>query len=366
MTAGTAPRHGQEARRTFSDAPLRVYWELTRACDLACRHCRAEAISTRDPNELTTPEGRALLEALASFGRPAPHTVLTGGDPLKRPDFWELLAHGASVGLDLSVAPSGTSAITPEVIHRFKAAGVQAMSLSLDGSNPERHDGFRMVPGCFARTVEAAHTAVRAGLPLQINSLVTAETRHDLPAIADLVERIGVQRWSLFFLIQVGRGRDLGQLTAEECERLLEWLWERGRRSSVVFTTTEAPHYRRVALQALKRLPPGEAETQRAGLRRGFGIRDGNGIMFVSHTGEVSPSGFLPLVAGSVRTSNVVDIYRSSPMFVELRQAERFGGRCGRCEFKEICGGSRARAWATMGSLLAEDPLCPYEPGHAV
>jgi radical SAM protein len=350
------------SRYVFAEAPLRVYWELTRACDLACRHCRAEAIPWRDPQELSRAEGYRLLEALLDFGRPGPHLVLTGGDPLKRPDFWDLLEHGAALGLDLSVAPSGTPALTSEVIHRFKRLGVRALSLSVDGSNPARHDGFRGVPGCFARTVEAARSTMEEGISLQVNSLVTTETLADLPQIAELLARLGPARWSLFFLIQVGRGRVLGQLTADECELLLSWLAGLSEGVPFQITTTEAPHYRRVALQRLLVRGRNREEVRQNPIRRGFGIRDGNGIMFVSHTGEVQPSGFLPLSAGNVRTVSPVATYREAPLFRRLRQPERFEGRCGRCEFREICGGSRARASSASGNPFGEDPLCPYEP----
>jgi radical SAM protein len=339
-----------------------VYWELTRACDLACRHCRAEANPCRDLRELSLSEGRRLLEALQESGSPGPRLVLTGGDPLKRPDFWELLEHGAALGLDLAVAPSGTRALTPEVVRRLPGAGAHAISLSLDGSDPARHDGFRGVPGCFARTVAAARAAVDAGLVVQVNSLVSAETLGDLPRIFGLVGRLGAARWSLFFLIQVGRGRVLRQLTSAACERLLAWLWRQSRRSPFVITTTEAPHYRRVALQRMRAGAAGREEIRRAPIRRGFGIRDGNGILFVSHTGDIHPSGFLPLAAGNVRVTHPVELYREAPLFRRLREPGRFGGRCGRCEFREVCGGSRARAYAASGDPFGEDPLCAYEP----
>jgi len=346
----------------FDRGPQRVYWELTRACDLACRHCRAEAIPWRDPRELPPAEARGLLTALRGFGDPSPQVVLTGGDPLKRPDFWALLEHGVALGLGMSVAPSGTPTLTPDVVRRLRESGAAAISLSLDGSDPARHDGFRGVPGCFERTLAAGRAAVAAGLALQINTLVTTETVSDLPAVAELVDRLGAGRWSLFFLIQVGRGRALGQLGPALCERILEWLWERSRSSSFAATTTEAPHYRRVALQRARAQGARDGHRRFQGLRRGFGIRDGNGIMFVSHVGEVQPSGFLPLIAGSVRTASPVDIYRDAPLFRRLREPAGFHGRCGRCEFREICGGSRARAYAAAGDPLGEDPLCPHEP----
>lgn len=358
MSAG-----GRPGGLIFDEAPLRVYWELTRACDLACRHCRAEAVPSRDPRELSSAEGRRLLDALRETPMP-PRVVLTGGDPLKRPDFWTLLDHGVGLGLGVSVAPSGTPALTPEVVRQLRRAGVEAMSLSLDGSDAVRHDGLRGVSGCFTRTMTAARAAAEEGIPLQVNTLATAETLPDLPAIADLVDGTGAARWSLFFLVQIGRGRTLGQLSPGACEALLAWLWRRSRQTSLVVTTTEAPHYRRVALQQARAEGPGRPEPRVGPTRRsGFGLRDGNGIMFVSHTGEVQPSGFLPLTEGNVRTSSPLDVYRQSPLFRRLREPGRFGGRCGRCEYRQICGGSRARAHAASGDPFGEDLLCAYEPG---
>jgi radical SAM protein len=354
---------GRPPRLIFDEAPLRVYWELTRACDLACRHCRAEAIARRDPRELTLTEGRRLLDALRATATP-PRVVLTGGDPLKRPDFWTLLEHGVGIGLGVSVAPSATPALTPEVVRQLRRAGIEAMSLSLDGSDAARHDGFRGVSGCYARTMTAIRAAVEEGIPLQVNTLATAETLPDLPAIADLVDGTGAARWSLFFLVQVGRGRTLDQLSPRACEALLAWLWRRAHQTALVVTTTEAPHYRRVALQQVRAEGAGRPEPRVGSTRRsGLGLRDGNGIMLVSHTGEVQPSGFLPLIEGNVRTTGPLDVYRRSPVFRRLREPGRFGGRCGRCEYRQICGGSRARAYAASGDPLGEDPLCAYEPG---
>jgi radical SAM protein len=358
-----APRETVAPR---APASPRVYWEVTRACDLACRHCRAEANAARDPHELTTGEGRRLLDALRGFGLSGAPVILTGGDPFKRADLWELLQHGAALGLDLSVAPSGTAALTADAIERLRESGVQAISLSLDGSTAGRHDGLRGVPGCFARTLEAAQAAVASGLGVQINTLVTSDTADDLAAIGERVAALGAGRWSLFFLIHVGRGRVLRPLDPERCEKLLATLWQQAESTPFTLTTTEAPHYRRVALQRMHANGWEPEAVRRHPIRRSFGIRDGNGIMFVSHTGDVSPSGFLPLVVGNVRAANPVDLYRDAPLFRRLRQPERFGGRCGRCEFRAICGGSRARAFAASGDPLAEDPLCPYEPGLPV
>jgi radical SAM protein len=369
------------SRYVFDRAPARIYWETTRACDLACRHCRAEAAPMADPRELSTAEGRKLLEDFASFGEPLPHVVLTGGDPLKRADLFELIAHAQSLGLAVSVSPSGTPLLTADAIGRLKAAGVDAISLSLDGATAESHDAIRQVPGCFERTLTAARAARDVDLMFQVNTLVAKETLGELEAIYPLTKEIGAARWSLFFLVTVGRGTVLNPISADECETLFGWLAElpRGRGLPIV-TTTEAPHFRRILLERArsrsKRAPaavdrghPSDGGHPSGGHPHGgggpvpgLGIRDGNGILFVSNVGDVSPSGFLPLVAGNVKAESPVEIYRSSEMFRALRRAESFEGRCGICEYRGPCGGSRSRALAATGNMLAEDPLCAYVP----
>lgn len=341
----------------YDRAPLRVYWETTRACDLACRHCRAEAAPDADPLELTTAEGVRLLDDVVRFGAPLPQMIFTGGDPLKRADLFALIGHARAVGLGASVAPSGTPLLTAEAIGRFKAAGVEAISLSLDGASAARHDALRGVDDCFRRTLVAAAAAREVGLPFQVNTLVSEETLDDIPSIHRLVTEVGAARWSLFFLIAVGRGSVLQPIDAEACERLLEWLADLASDGGLVVTTTEAPHFRRVVLQRGRQRVAG-----RGGRGHAAGIRDGNGIMFVSSTGEISPSGFLPASAGNVRTSDLVAVYRESPVFARLRRPDLFDGRCGVCEFHGHCGGSRARAFAASGNLTGEDPLCAYQP----
>jgi MoaA/NifB/PqqE/SkfB family radical SAM enzyme len=339
MTARAARRY------TFDRAPLRVYWEVTRACDLACRHCRAEAIARRHPAELDLREARRLFADLTTDGA-RPHLVLTGGDPFKRPDLFELIEAAREEGLPASLSPSATPLITPDRIRQLKQAGVEAISLSLDGASAERHDALRGVGGTFARTLAAARMASSVALPFQINTLVAACTRAELPAIYELARELGAARWSLFFLVQVGRGTGLEPVSPEQCERLMTWLAGLPRTKPLV-TTTEAPHYRRIVYE----------QTGRRG-GHGAGIRDGNGVMFISHTGDVHASGFLPLAAGNVRTEHPLTIYREAALFRSLRQADRFPGRCGACDFTWECGGSRARAFVASGDPLGEDPLC--------
>jgi radical SAM protein len=344
----------------FETAPQRVYWELTRACDLACVHCRANAHPCTSPDEQSTSEIFRVLDELAAESRP--HVILTGGDPLKRRDFFDIVGHTVELGLPCLVAPSATPLLTPAVIAALASRRVAAMSLSLDGSTPERHDALRGVAGTFERTLTIGREIVDAGIPLQINTLVTRDTIGDLPDIHRVVTGIDAERWSLFFLIKTGRGTQLRQITPEQSESVLTWALDRAGDERPIVTTTEAPHYRRIAVTRRAQHREGSATPR----MRGLGMRDGNGVMFISHTGEVQPSGFLPLTAGDARTENPLRLYRESPLFQDLRRTDRFTGRCGCCEFREICGGSRARAYATTGDPLGSDPLCSYMPPAAV
>ena len=352
----------------YARAPQRVYWETTRACDLACRHCRAEAVPDADPAELTTVEGRELLERVAAFGEPLPHVVLTGGDPLKRKDLFELIAAARELGLRVSVAPSATPLLTPQALRQLHAAGIDAISLSLDGSTAADHDAIRGISGTYERTLEAARIACETGLPFQVNTLVCAETVDHLPAIHDLVVAMGAARWSLFFLVAVGRGQVLQPVSAERTEALLGWvagLSGPPGRGRLVVTTTEAPQLRRVVMERRRHADGTAPELKPAAgssAHSAAGIRDGNGIVFISHTGEICPSGFLEISTGNVRRDDIVEIYRTSTLFRELRDPGIFGGRCGRCEYRWVCGGSRARAFSASGDPLAEDPLCVHDP----
>ncbi|HEU4371153.1 MAG TPA: TIGR04053 family radical SAM/SPASM domain-containing protein [Methylomirabilota bacterium] len=347
-------------------APLRVYWELTRACDLACRHCRAEAQPERAADELTTNECRAVLADLALAGPPRPHVIFTGGDPLKRPDLLLLVRAAVDLGLGVSVAPSATLALDGPTVRALRDAGVSAMSLSLDGSTPARHDAVRGVLGCYGWTLAAAAHVTAAGVPLQINTLVTRETHRDLEDLAKVVARLGAARWSLFFLVPVGRGRVLIPLDARQAETTLGWVARNAARWPFTVTTTEAPHFRRVMVQQMRAEGRSGEEIRSSAVARGFGIRDGNGIMFVAANGDVSPSGFLPLVAGNVRRTSPRTLYRDDAVFEALRNPEAFRGRCGVCDYRALCGGSRARAWAVAGDVLGSDPLCAWEPTAAM
>jgi len=351
-----------DAGYVFARAPRMIYWEMTRACDLACRHCRAEAIPWRDPAELTTEEALGLLDQIVAFGEPRPHLVCTGGDPLKRPDLEAIIAAGTARHIGVSLAPSATAALTREALARLRAAGMQSMSLSLDGSTAARHDAFRGVPGCYETTLRAARWARELGIPLQLNTLVTADTLDDLPALYALARSLEIMRWSLFFLVPTGRGRALRELAAPEAEAVMHWLYDRAREAPFAVAATEAPHFRRVALARMRDEGLSAEQIRRHPIGRGFGVRDGNGVMFISHRGEVTPAGFLPVVTGNIREHALVELYRAHPVFTDLRTPARLRGKCGRCEYRGLCGGSRARAYAHTGDYLAADPLCAYLP----
>jgi radical SAM protein len=387
---GSGPRTGlRHLRYDVARRPFLVLFELTRACELACRHCRAEAQRERDADELTSDEVAAVLDDLGALGSPRPIVVFTGGDPLMRPDLLELVRHGVRQQLAVSLAPAGTPHAAPAALGELREAGVATVSFSLDGASAESHDDFRLTQGSFNWTVACCVAARRAGLRLQLNTTVTAVTAHELPGILGLARRLGVSLWSVFFLVPMGRGSTLEPLSAAGIEDALEFLYEAA--TLIPLKTTEAPQYRRIVLShesdtavdpagrgalygelhdrlgalALTRPGPGEARRATdAGRRRRspLVVGDGRGVVFVSSRGDVQPSGFLPLVAGNVRERPLLDVYAGSELFRSLRDPDKLLGRCGRCEFRELCGGSRARAFASCGDPLAEDPGCPYVP----
>ncbi|KAB8140264.1 TIGR04053 family radical SAM/SPASM domain-containing protein [Chloroflexia bacterium SDU3-3] len=352
----------QHARRDYAQTPLNVYWEMTTACPLACRHCRAEAQAHADPRQLTTAEGRELIRQIAAFGDPRPQLILTGGDPMQRPDLDALIAEAHAHEISVSITPAASERLTRDVVVHLHDIGINALGLSLDGATAELHDAIRMIPGCFERTVNVARWANELGMPVQINTLVAAETLGDVPAIYDLLCEIGISRWSLFFLISVGRGKVLEALEPEQGEELMRWVDRTSRTAPFAMSTTEAPSFRRVAIQAMQEEGFTPEQIRRSHAYRSLRVRDGHGIMFVSHTGEICPAGFLPLPAGNVRTDTLADVYRRSPLFVDLHDPNRLKGKCGLCEYRAICGGSRSRAFALTGDPLAADPFCPYQP----
>lgn len=352
----------RHAARDFSLTPLNIYWEMTQACPLACKHCRADAMTCAGPNEMTHAEAVAFLQQIPGFGDPTPNLILTGGDPLARRDLFELIAEARRLGIPMSITPAASPSLTREVLERLVAAGIDGLGLSLDGSTAERHDAIRQVPGTFERTIRAARDAGDLGMPIQVNTLVSAQTADDLPAIYKLLEGLPITRWSLFFLIAVGRGTTLEALSPAHAEELMGWIHGTGRRAPFAVATTEAPAYRRVALERMREAGMSSEEIRKTPVFNGFTIRDGHGIVFVSNTGDICPAGFLPLVAGNVKRDNLVSVYRDAPLFRQLHDPNSFHGKCGACEHRFLCGGSRARAFAATGDPLGSDPLCTYEP----
>jgi radical SAM protein len=354
----------------FTQAPFLVIWEVTRACALACVHCRADAIHCRDPRELSTEEGFRLIDQVRAFGERPPLFVLTGGDPMRRPDLERLVAYAAASGLTVALTPSGTAAATRARLSALKDAGLSRVAVSLDGPTPEAHDAFRGVRGSYHWTMRIIDAAVELGLPLQINSTISRRTLPDFEAMAARVAELPVTLWALFFLIQTGRGASLEQITDLECERLLHRLYDLSLTSPFGIKTTEAPHYQRVVWQReQERLPDGAplpSTNRRRQLRAPRSVNDGNGFVFVDHTGNICPSGFLPVQCGNVRSADLGAVYRDHEMFKRLRNPELLAGKCGQCPFREICGGSRSRAFASTGAVMASDPLCAYEPGSAM
>lgn len=350
----------------FTERPFLAIWEVTQACDLACVHCRASAQPDRHPMELTTEEGKSLIDQIAALEVPV--FVLTGGDPIKRPDLFILIGHARKMGVRVSLTPSATPLLTREVVVRLKEAGLARLAVSMDGASAATHDTFRGLSGSFARTLDAVRWANEAGLPVQINTTFSRRNIGEIDAIVTLMESLRITLWSVFFLVPTGRGKLNDLLGADEFEQVFAKIYRLSKTAGFDIKTTEAQHYRRYVLQqraaerrmgieieASEKLPDTIGRAPR-------GLNDGKGFVFISHTGEVFPSGFLPISAGNVRQQSLVGIYRESPLFLNLRDTSKLEGKCGACEFKEICGGSRARAYALTGNPLSEEPCCSYIP----
>jgi radical SAM protein len=360
-----------EPRLGFNERPFIVIWETTQACDLACVHCRACAQPVRSSLELSTDEGKRLIDEVKALN--APVFVLTGGDPLKRPDIFELVEYASARGVRISLTPSATPLLTREAIHKLKHCGLARLAVSLDGPTPEVHDAFRRVTGSYQWTLNAVRWAREIGLPVQINTTIARHNLQYLDSTIALLEQLDIVLWSVFFLVPTGRGSTIDLISAEEFEQVFEKLYETSCRVAFDIKSTEAQHYRRFLLQRRteeKRKGKGQPSSVQVGGigtpdgigRAPRGINDGKGFVFISHLGEVFPSGFLPLSAGNVRQQSLNELYRHSPLFMSLRETSNLKGKCGVCEFREICGGSRARAYALTGDLFAEEPCCIWQP----
>ncbi|HEY3052198.1 MAG TPA: TIGR04053 family radical SAM/SPASM domain-containing protein [Thermoanaerobaculia bacterium] len=375
----------------FNVSPFVVIWENTRACDLACRHCRAAAQPRRSQFELTTTEGFRLIDEIAAM-KPKVF-VITGGDPLKRDDTYEMISYAKSKGLEPSLTPSATPLLTEEAVEKMKAHGLSRIAVSLDASSAVLHDDFRRVQGSFDITLRAIRAAKRLDIPVQVNTTVARRTIADLPRMVEVLDELGIVMWSVFFLVPTGRAKSSDLITPEEVEKLFGFLYDTSKRVRFSIRTTEAMHYRRYMLQrmcaergvsigALRDPATGLIDASTLFLQHGprtmplgiepgavsrapRGVNEAKGFVFISHIGDVFPSGFLPLKSGNVKNESLATIYRSSDLFVALRDNRRLNGKCGRCEFRDLCGGSRARAWSMTGDVFASDPLCVYQPASA-
>ena len=356
----------------FNLAPFTIAWEVTRACAYACVHCRADALHTPDPNELKTDEALRLIDRLTEFGSPI--LIFTGGDPMMRKDLHELIAYATQKGLRCSLTPTATALPTTARLEKVREAGIRRIALSLDAPRSEIHDDFRQVKGSWQRTMDILHRAQSIGVSVQVNTTVAKHNVDILDEMVPFLQEVGAVQWSLFFLVPTGRAQAKNMISPEEHERVFNWLYDLSKNAPFDIKATAAPMYRRVAIER-KRAEQGADKPvtfQGAGFqyadglnRPTRGVNDGNGFLFISHVGDIQPSGFLPLTAGNVRTDDVIDVYRHSQIFTDLRTPDKIKGRCGICEYRDVCGGQRGRAYGVTGDYLESDPACLYIPQGA-
>ncbi len=353
----------------FNMAPFTIAWEITRACAYACVHCRADAMHKPDPHELNTEEALHLIDRLADFGSPI--LVFTGGDPMMRRDLYQLIAYATQKGLRCSLTPTATALPTTERLEKARDAGIRRIALSLDAPRPEIHDSFRQVPGSWQRTIDILHRAQAIGLSVQVNTTVAKHNVDILDEMIPFLQEVGAVQWSLFFLVPTGRAQASNMISAEEHERVFNWLYDLSKNAPFDIKSTAAPMYRRVAIERRRAEQDSDKPVtfQGAGFqyadglnRPTRGVNDGNGFLFISHVGDIQPSGFLPITAGNVRTDDVLDTYRHSQLFIDLRSPDKIKGRCGICEYRDVCGGQRGRAYGITGDYLESDPACIYVP----
>jgi AdoMet-dependent heme synthase len=367
-----AERAYHDRKMTVADfdlAPFTIAWEVTRACAFACKHCRADAQHQRDPRELTTEEGYQLIDRLSEFGSPI--LIFTGGDPMMRRDLFEWIEYAAKKGLRCSLTPTATALPTKDRLLQAKAAGIRRIALSLDAPSPDVHDDFRQVPGSWERTMRILHNAREVDLSVQVNTTVSTFNVDLLPLMVPFIEEVAAVQWSVFFLVPTGRAQTRYMISPQRHEEVFNWLYELSQQANFDIKATAAPMYRRVAIERKKAESSGEQPVtfQGAGFqyadglhRPTKGVNDGNGFLFISHLGQIMPSGFLPVDCGNVRETDIVEVYRNHPVFKDLRNYDNLKGKCGYCEYRDVCGGQRGRAYGVTGDYLESDPACLYEP----
>jgi radical SAM protein len=358
----------------YNENPFIAIWEVTRACQLKCVHCRADAQTKPHPNELTHEEGIKLIDQIYEMNNPM--LVFTGGDCMMREDLFELADYAVKKGMRVSMTPSATANVTKEKMERAKNVGLSRWGFSLDGPTPEIHDHFRGTPGSFDLTLEKIKYLNELNMPLQINTVISRYNYEHLEQMVELVKELKAIMWYIFLLVPTGRGQEDACITPAEHEKVFKWLYELSKTAPFDIKTTAAQHYRRVVLQQKAREHKIDGADIRYedtittdhasvidGLKRApKGVNDGNGFIFISHVGDVLPSGLLPIKVGNVREKPLKEIYRESPVLKELRNPDLYKGKCGVCEYRFVCGGSRSRTYAVTGDYLESEPYCVYIP----
>ena len=371
-------RHGSSngngrPRVDFDRSPFLVIWETTQACGLACRHCRASAVPDRHPDELTTQEAKRMLDRVREFGPII--FVFSGGDCMRRPDIVELVEYGARLGLRMAATPATTDLTDRPMLQRLKDAGLARVAVSLDGSNPDIHDAFRRVEGSFDAGLRILRASQAIGMTTQVNTVIGRHNIDDIDSLMRLMTDVGIVFWEVFFLVPMGRARPEDMASADEFEDVFHKLYDLSKTAPFDIKATAAPQYARVVLErqvaerrngertaAPSPLTAGVHHSEKDGIGRARGVNDGDGFMFVSHLGDIYPSGFLPIAAGNVRRDDLVDVYRNAPLFRRLRDRSQLKGKCNVCEYRPVCGGSRARAYAMTGDYMEAEPFCAHIP----
>ncbi len=342
-------------------SPRLIAWEITRNCNLACVHCRASATNGPYEGEMDTKAALQLVDQIAAVGNPI--VILTGGEPLLRPDIFDIARYGTDKGLRMVMAPNGTL-ITENMARKMADAGIKRISISLDGATAEQHDRFRGVEGAFAGAIRGIENAKAAGIEFQVNTTITKTNLKEIPRIMQLAESLGAVAHHIFLLVPTGRGKYIvdQEIDAEEYEKTLNWFYDQREKTSLQLKATCAPHYYRILRQRAKM--EGKTVTfQSHGLDAVTrGCLAGTGFCFISHTGVVQTCGFLHLKCGDVKEASFEDIWKNSEIFNSLRKFDQLKGKCGLCEYNRVCGGCRARAFEATGNYLAEEPLCSYQP----
>ncbi len=369
-TQNPEPGSSNSEPRTLNSELRMVAWELTRSCNLACVHCRASSLCGPYQGELDTTACLRLIDDIASFSKPV--IILTGGEPLLRPDVYEIARYGTDKGLRMVLATNGTL-LTDASASRMKAAGIQRISISLDGADAKRHDEFRKVPGAFYGALKGIEVLKRVGIEFQINTTITQANLDQVGDILRLAEKLGAVAHHIFLLVPTGRGKEMADqaISAEDYEKTLHWFYKESQGCALQLKATCAPHYFRILKQKQGRgeqpvipKPAGHGHSgELAAMTRG--CLGGISFCFISHTGQVQPCGYLEIDCGQTKEKSFREIWETSPDFLALRDLKRYKGKCGCCEYLDVCGGCRARAYEATGDYLAEEPLCVYRPGRS-